>query len=147
MSRRVLIIEAAGSSSKCGYAACMLLLVKGDRFGVLAQCVVDAHGDRESGLIVVKEASASHVVPIGTYHGGIPEIIDDGETGFLVLERDVERMSARLATVLNDPALRQRLGNAARLKMEREYDIRRQVALLEGFYDQARARFSAHGMG
>jgi colanic acid/amylovoran biosynthesis glycosyltransferase len=115
--------------------------------GVLKKQEVAAHGDRESGLIVVKEASASHVVPIGTYHGGIPEIIDDGETGFLVPERDVERMSARLATVLNDSALRQRLGDAARLKMEREYDIRRQVALLEGFYDQARARFSAHGLG
>lgn len=114
---------------------------------LLAPSVVDAHGDRESGLIVVKEASASHVVPIGTYHGGIPEIIDDGVTGFLVPERDVGRMAQRLVTVLTDPPLRQRLGDAARMKMERQYDIRQQVALLEGFYDQARARFATERMG
>lgn len=110
---------------------------------LLAPSVVDANGDRESGLIVVKEASASHVVPIGTRHGGIPEIIDDGETGYLVPERDVEAMAARLVTVSNDVALRARLGAAARRKMEQQYDIAAQVRLLESHYDAARARFSA----
>jgi colanic acid/amylovoran biosynthesis glycosyltransferase len=92
---------------------------------------------------VVKEASASHVVPIGTRHGGIPEIIDDGETGYLVPERDIEAMAARLVTVANDAGLRARLGMAARHKMERQYDIAAQVRLLEQHYDTARARFSA----
>jgi colanic acid/amylovoran biosynthesis glycosyltransferase len=109
---------------------------------LLAPSVVDANGDRESGLIVVKEASASHVVPIGTRHGGIPEIIDDGETGYLVPERDVDAMAARLVTLLNDPALRARLAVAARHKMERQYDIAAQVRLLEQHYDTARARFA-----
>lgn len=114
---------------------------------LLAPSVVDSNGDRESGLIVVKEASASHVVPIGTRHGGIPEIIDDGETGYLVPERDVEAMAARLVTVLNDADLRRRLATAARTKMERQYDIRQQVRLLEGFYDQARERHRSERPG
>jgi colanic acid/amylovoran biosynthesis glycosyltransferase len=88
-------------------------------------------------LIVVKEASASEVVPIGSIHGGIPEIIDDGVTGFLVAERDVATLAQRLASVASDANLRERMGRAARAKMEREYDNRRCVARLEEYYDEA----------
>lgn len=104
---------------------------------LLAPSVVDAHGDRDSGLIVVKEASASEVVPIGSRHGGIPDIIDDGVTGFLVPERDVRALAARLRELIADPALRARMGRAARAKMESEYDNRRCVATLEQHYDDA----------
>ncbi|MFW6051292.1 MAG: glycosyltransferase, partial [Myxococcota bacterium] len=105
---------------------------------LLAPSVVTADGDRESGLVVVKEASASQVVPLTTWHGGIPDIVDDGVTGYLVPERDVESLADRLRTLLADPELRARLGEAARRKMEREYDNRRRVAALEEHYDEAR---------
>ena len=104
---------------------------------LLAPSIVDRRGHRESGLIVVKEASASQCVPIGTLHGGIPEIIDDEQTGYLVPERDVAQLADRLAQLLADPGLRDRLGRAARAKMEREYDNRACVARLEGHYDDA----------
>ena len=106
---------------------------------LLAPSVVDAAGNRESGLIVVKEASAAEVVPIGTRHGGIPEIIDDGATGFLVPERDVAALADRLDRLVTDAALRARLGRAAREKMLREYDVRARGRALEAFYDEARA--------
>lgn len=112
---------------------------------LMAPSVVAHDGNRESGLIVVKEASASEVVPIGTWHGGIPEIIDDGETGFLVPERDVAVLSERLGRLIDDPALRLRMGRAARAKMEREYDVNARVAALEDHYDEARRRFAAGG--
>lgn len=104
---------------------------------LMAPSVVAADGNRESGVIVVKEASASEVVPIGTWHGGIPEIIDDGETGFLVPERNVDALTERLGRLVADPSLRQTLGRAARAKMEREYDNRVRVAELERHYDEA----------
>jgi colanic acid/amylovoran biosynthesis glycosyltransferase len=104
---------------------------------MLAPSVVSAGGDRDSGLIVVKEASASEVVPIGSMHGGIPEIIDHGVTGFLVPERDVVALAQRLAGIASDASLRQRMGRAARAKMEREYDNRQCVARLEEYYDEA----------
>ncbi|MFI5307852.1 MAG: glycosyltransferase [Polyangiales bacterium] len=105
---------------------------------LLAPSVVGRDGNRESGLIVVKEASACATVPIGTLHGGIPEIIDDAQTGFLVPERDVAAMAERLAMLLRDRPLRARLGQAARLKMEREYDNAKRVEALESLYDEAR---------
>lgn len=108
---------------------------------LLAPSVVDRWGNRESGLIVVKEASACETVPIGTRHGGIPEIIDDGETGFLVPERDAAALADRLRRLVRDPALRARLGHAARAKMAREYDNRVCVRELEERYDEVRGRY------
>ncbi len=103
---------------------------------VLAPSVVTPSGDRDSGIIVVKEAAASSVPSVGTYHGGIPEIIEDGKTGFLVDEHDVEALADRLQRLLGDEALRRRFGEAARAKMEREYDIATRVAELETIYDE-----------
>jgi glycosyltransferase involved in cell wall biosynthesis len=107
---------------------------------LMAPSVVDREGNRESGLIVVKEASASGAVPIGSRHGGIPEIIEDEVTGYLVAERDVETLSERLRRLARDPALRESLARAGRARMEREYDNRVRVAALEAIYDEVRAR-------
>jgi colanic acid/amylovoran biosynthesis glycosyltransferase len=107
---------------------------------LLAPSVVTRSGDRESGLIVAKEAAACGVPVLATMHGGLPDIIEDGQTGFLVPERDVQRLSERLGRLIADPALRQQMGGAARLKMEREYDVRERVTELEGLYDEAIAR-------
>ena len=112
---------------------------------LLAPSVVDRRGDRDSGLMVVKEASASHVVPIGSVHGGIPDIIDDEETGFLVRERDVAALSDRLGRLADDADKRERMASAARRKMEREYDNRGCVQRLEDYYDEAIAIARADG--
>ena len=102
---------------------------------VLAPSVVAANLDRESGLIVVKEASACGVPAIGTIHGGIPEIIDEGVTGFLVPERDPDTLGDRLVRLLEDEDLRAGFAAAARAKMEAQYDIKKRVAALEDIYD------------
>jgi len=111
---------------------------------LLAPSVVTRSGDRESGLIVAKEAAACGVPVLATMHGGLPDIIEDGHTGFLVPERDVQRLSERLGRLIAEPVLRQQMGRAARLKMEREYDVRERVTELEGLYDEAIARNSRH---
>jgi len=102
---------------------------------LMAPSCTTANGDRESGTIVVKEASASGAVPLVTWHGGLPEIVEEGRTGYLVPERDVAALAARLRELLGDPALRARLGAAARAKMLAEYDNRARVAALEAAYD------------
>jgi colanic acid/amylovoran biosynthesis glycosyltransferase len=104
---------------------------------LLAPSVVTRSGDRESGLIVAKEAAACGIPVIATMHGGLPDIVDDGSTGFLVPERDVARLSERVGRLIADPALRRRMGAAGRLKMEHEYDVRERVAELEHLYDEA----------
>jgi colanic acid/amylovoran biosynthesis glycosyltransferase len=102
---------------------------------LLAPSVTSVDGDRESGTMVVKEASASGAVPLATWHGGLPEIVEDGRTGFLVPERDVGALARRLGELLRDPALRRRMAVAGRAKMLAEYDNRARVAALEDAYD------------
>lgn len=91
---------------------------------------------REEGLgLVLLEAAASGVPGIGTRVGGVPEGIAEGETGFLVPERDVDSLSIAMGTLLANPPLRQRMGAAARSRVEQHFDIRRQTAYLEDIYD------------
>jgi len=108
---------------------------------LLAPSVTTIDGDRESGTLVVKEASAAGAVPIVTWHGGHPEIVEDGRTGFLVAERRVAELAARLEQVLGDRDLRVRLRAAGRAKMLATYDNRLRVAELEQAYDDAVAMF------
>ena len=108
----------------------------GEASVLLAPSVVARDGNRESGLIVVKEAAATGTVPIGTRHGGIPDSIEDEQTGFLVAERDAAHMGERLVQLLADETTRARLAHAGRAKMEREFDNRKLVAGLEQIYDE-----------
>jgi colanic acid/amylovoran biosynthesis glycosyltransferase len=101
---------------------------------LMAPSVVARDGDRESGVIVVKEASASELAVLGTLHG---------VTGYLVGERDVAALSERLEQLLRDAALRARMGRAGRAKMEREYDLASRGEALESFYDEAIALHAA----
>lgn len=97
---------------------------------------VKTQSGREEGLgLVLLEAAASGVPGVGTRIGGIPEGIVEGETGFLVPERDVASLAIAMGTLLANQPLRQRMGAAARSRVEQFFDIRRQTARLEDIYD------------
>ncbi len=99
---------------------------------------------RVEGLgMVVLEAAASGVPVIGSDIGGIPEAVIDGETGFLVPERDDEGLARRMGALWDDAALRHRMGAAARALVERKFDLVRQTAVLETLYDEVLAKQAA----
>jgi glycosyltransferase involved in cell wall biosynthesis len=64
--------------------------------------------------LAVLEAMASGTPVIASRLGGLPEIVRDGETGFLVNPGDVDELHDRLIQVLGNPALQKRLGANAR---------------------------------
>ncbi|MGH8220704.1 MAG: glycosyltransferase [Steroidobacteraceae bacterium] len=91
---------------------------------------------RVEGLgMVLLEAAATGVPVIGSEVGGIPECVLDGQTGFLVPERDVGALAGRMSELLDEPLRRHRMGAAGRLLVEGRFDARRQTAALELFYD------------
>lgn len=98
---------------------------------LMTPSVTTKSGDRESGVIVIKEAAASELPTIGTRHGGIPEIIEHERTGLLVQEHSVQALATALNRLLSDPKLCRQMGAQARAKMIREYDQRTQVTQLE----------------
>jgi glycosyltransferase involved in cell wall biosynthesis len=55
---------------------------------------------------------------------GVREAVRDGETGYLVQHRDVDSLTARVETLLGDQDLRLQMGRAARLMVEKDFDVR-----------------------
>jgi glycosyltransferase involved in cell wall biosynthesis len=64
--------------------------------------------------LTVLEAMASGSPVVASRVGGVPEIVVDGETGFLVEPGDVDELHDRLALLLNDPGLAREMGRRAR---------------------------------
>ncbi len=102
---------------------------------VVLPSVRTASGRVEGLGMVSLEAAASGVPIIGSRHGGIPESIVDGRTGFLVPERDAQALAERMTDLLENSAERYRMGVEARAHVERNFDLSRQTATLENLYD------------
>jgi glycosyltransferase involved in cell wall biosynthesis len=64
--------------------------------------------------LTVAEAMAAGVPVVASSVGGIPELIDQGETGMLVPPGDASALAAALRELLDDPARRARMGPKAR---------------------------------
>jgi colanic acid/amylovoran biosynthesis glycosyltransferase len=77
--------------------------------------------------VCLMEAAACGVPAVATAVGGIPELIEDGVTGFLTAPGDAGRFAAALERLLRDPDLVARLGAAARRRAEERFSLTRQV--------------------
>jgi glycosyltransferase involved in cell wall biosynthesis len=83
---------------------------------------------------VIAEAMVSGKPVIATRVGGIPELIDDGQTGCLVDRGDHQAMADKILALLADANLRHTMGCAGRRKAEIRFDLKKNVAELVSFY-------------
>ena len=84
------------------------------------------------------EAMATGLPVAATLHGGIPEAVTDGETGFLVEERDDEGLASVLLRLAAHPDLWASMSAAAAKSVREEFSQERAIEKLEGFYDEAK---------
>jgi len=102
---------------------------------VVQASVTSSTGDQEGIPNVLKEAMLLGLPVVATRHSGIPELVTDGSTGYLVPERDPAALAAALARLVAERARWPEMGRAGRRVVERDYDIEvlndRFVALLE----------------
>lgn len=110
------------------------LLQSADVF--VAPSVTAADGDVEGLPVSIMEAMASGIPVVSTRHSGIPELVADRVSGFLVAEHDVAALAARIGTLASDPAMRTRMGAAGRAIVASEYDISRLTDRLVDLYWQ-----------
>jgi glycosyltransferase involved in cell wall biosynthesis len=73
------------------------------------------------------DAMAASKAAVATTAGGIPEVLIDGETGFLVPVRDHQAMADKLVVLLKDEALRARMGRAALQRARDRFTVERMV--------------------
>ncbi len=72
---------------------------------------------------VLLEAGAAHIPVIATRVGGIPEIIEDGESGVLVPPRDSHALAQALERVHNDPSYRESLASGLHSRVLRQFTL------------------------
>jgi glycosyltransferase involved in cell wall biosynthesis len=80
------------------------------------------------------EALAAATPVVANRVGGIPDVVRDGEDGFLVEPGDVGGAADRLATLAGDPDLRRRLGEAGRSRVVERYSVTRLVDDVDRLY-------------
>jgi glycosyltransferase involved in cell wall biosynthesis len=84
---------------------------------------------------VVMEALACGTPVVATDVGGIPEMIRDGETGFLVPPGDSRAMAARIVQLLADDSLRASFGQKAATSAHLLFDLKQQVDSYLSWYE------------
>jgi len=83
---------------------------------------------------VIAEAMAYGRPVIGTRVGGIPEVVSDGESGYLVERGDVKALAGKVLDLIGDPQRRHAMGGVGRLKVKSKFDLRKNVAeVLEAY--------------
>jgi len=96
--------------------------------------VMPSRGGEPFGLVII-EAGACRRPVVATRDGGVPEIIQQGENGFLVDRDDLAGLVQHTALLINDRELRQRMGQRARQIVEDRF-TERPVRDLERAYDR-----------
>ena len=74
------------------------------------------------GLVILEAMQQSKPV-ISTFEGGIPDIIEDGITGFMVPQKDIVALANKLEILINNSELRNKMGAAGRKKYEQEFTL------------------------
>jgi glycosyltransferase involved in cell wall biosynthesis len=86
--------------------------------------------------VVLMEAMAMGIPCVSTRIAGIPELIRDGIDGLLVAPSDMEELEEALVRLMDDEALRLRLGTSGRTRIVEHYNLRRAVEVLAGIFTE-----------
>jgi glycosyltransferase involved in cell wall biosynthesis len=87
-------------------------------------------GDRDGLPNVLMEAQSQGLACLATEVAGIPELIRDGETGWLVPPNEAAPLAAALSDLIGDPARRQALGQAGAARVRAVFDAAAQIDAL-----------------
>lgn len=101
---------------------------------LVAPSLTAESGDQEGIPNAVKEAMASGLPVISTFHSGIPELITDGVSGLLVPERDTASLTDALAYLISHPEVCEEMGRAGRRQVEQKFNTNSLNKKLEEFY-------------
>ena len=93
-------------------------------------CIVSNSGDRDGLPTVLLEAMATGIPVVTTTVSGGPEIVRDGENGYLVEPGDSRALAKQISQILNDTASAKTMGRASRLRTEELFSLEQNVGVL-----------------
>jgi colanic acid/amylovoran biosynthesis glycosyltransferase len=103
---------------------------------LLAPSMTSQDGDREGIPGAILEALAQGLPVLSTRHSGIPEVIQDGESGLLVPEGDMDALAEKLEYLIEHSDLWPEMGRKGRKYVEEHYDIDKLNDRLVEIYQQ-----------
>ncbi|MHB9155432.1 MAG: glycosyltransferase, partial [Endomicrobiales bacterium] len=107
----------------------------------LSPSVTAESGDTEGGAPVsLIEAAASGMPVLATAHCDIPETVVNGESGYLVPERDTKALAEKLEALALSPEKWEAMGRRGRQHVEENYDVRKQARRLEEIIETVTGR-------
>jgi len=99
-------------------------------------CITASNGDMDGIPVSLMEAMAIEIPTVSTYVSGIPELIEDGQNGLLVSEKDEVALANALQRLLEDEVLRTKLGKDGRQKVMHEFNIHKNAAQLATLFER-----------
>ncbi|WP_020619915.1 glycosyltransferase [Paenibacillus daejeonensis] len=103
---------------------------------MVAPSVTAANGDQEGIPVVLMEAMAIGLPIVSTWHSGIPELVEDGASGYLVPERDEQGLAHKLKLLMDNRHQWPEMSRRGREIVEQSYDIHRLNERLEDIFLQ-----------
>ncbi|TFG88717.1 MAG: glycosyltransferase family 1 protein, partial [Gemmatimonadales bacterium] len=126
--------QRVASAGLAGAVRCDGEVNGADKWRAFAQAAVfcfPTYYEAETAPLALLEAMACGLPVVATRWRGIPSIVREGVTGYLVEPRHPDALADRLAQVLRDGPLRERLGRAGRDEYERRFTLDRHRAGME----------------
>lgn len=101
--------------------------------------VTAADGDSEGAPVAILEAEAAGLPIVATRHAGIPDIVIENETGFLVDEKDVSGMAACMSKLASNTELAKQMGYNARKRIRENFTMEKHISKLNELIEKALA--------
>ena len=117
----------------------VVALMRVARAFVQHSCVAP-DGDSEGSPVAVMEAQLCGLPVVATHHAGIPEVVQDGVSGLLVAEGDVEGMAQAMARLALDPQLAARQGLAGKQRVAARFTVEHHLRAVSALIQAVAAR-------
>ncbi|WP_053971338.1 glycosyltransferase [Mangrovimonas sp. ST2L15] len=102
-----------------------------DSFLFIQHSLVARDGDSEGTPVGIIEAMVAGLPIVSTLHAGIPDVVLDGETGFLVKEGEIEEMAKKMELVINDRELAERMGRKGKERIKSNFTLEKHIQVID----------------
>ena len=98
--------------------------------------LVALNGDSEGTPVGIIEAMAAGLPVVSTRHAGIPDVVTENETGFLVDEGDIDAMAEQILTLLNNRDLAGSFGKKGNERILSEFTLQKHIATIDRLIEE-----------